>query len=427
MKKSKLLLVVCLFVFAAAWVGLMGLLTLLLGGRAVAGAAPVDDGSVKAQVTNLDRGKDFEISLALKVTDKAGGILEGLTERDFEVYEDGELVAHQNFLPAGQGAIRLCLVVDYSRSMNGRKIQEARAAARALIRMLRDKSDYVGLYLFNDGLFDRGQVERLAIEPLTLLRRELAWEAIMFTGLGEGTPMLGSMAKGLDNLAKISGRRVMIVLTDGMDTGERDEVAKNKQTVIEKAKEYKTPLYMINLSSEFADEQIMRELADQSAGQYIPVPDPAKLKEIFETIGKSLQNEYTMTYVSPNPVEDGLKRNVTVTVRSGVVGTQTKGDYNVPGVISTGSRRAAAGGSRMGLGSLAIVFLALTGVLGILLGLCSTQRAPVESSAAEAPAEAPPAPAPSKQAPAASHRIGGMPKPKRPAGGSRHGDTPHGF
>jgi Mg-chelatase subunit ChlD len=423
---SRLVMVAGLFLFAVAWVALMGLVTWLFGGgRATAGDATIDDGSIKAKVTSLDRGKDFEIALAVKATDKAGRILDGLAERDFEVYEDGELVHVQNFMPAGQGAIRLCLVVDCSRSMNGRKIQEARTAARALIRMLRDRSDYLGLYMFNDTLFDRGQIERLAIEPLNLLRRELAWEAIMFTGLGEGSPMTGTMAKGLDNLAKVSGRRVMIVLTDGMDTGEPDEVEKGKQTVIDKALEYRTPLYMVNLSNEFADEQIMRELADKSGGQYVPAPDPSKLKEILETIGKSLQKEYTMTYTSPNPVEDGLKRNVTVNLRSGLVGTQAKGDYNVPGVIATGARRSTTGtGSRLGVGSMAIVFGSLTALLGVMLGFTATRRGSSGEIARE-PSAAPAPVVPNKPS-HAGVRQPGM-KPKRSAGGPRHGDTPDGF
>ena len=131
---SRKLVVAGLFGFALLWILLMGMLTWLFGGRASAGTAPVDDGSIKTQITTLDRGKDFEIALSMKITDKADKIVEGLSDRDIEVYEDGQLVHTGNFNPAGQGAIRLALVVDYSSSMNGRKIVEARRAARALIR-----------------------------------------------------------------------------------------------------------------------------------------------------------------------------------------------------------------------------------------------------------------------------------------------------
>lgn len=352
-----------LFVVAILWVSLMGLVTLVVGGaRASGGIAPTDDGSVKSQLTNIDRGKDFQISLALKVTDKADQVLAGLTERDIEVYEDDKLVETKNFQAAGKGAIRLCLVIDASRSMNGIKINEARKASQALLLMLTD-NDWVGVYFFNDPLFENKQVERVPIEPFTRPQLVKAWDAVRDTGLGEGSPMTGTMAVGLDALNRVSGRRVMIVMTDGMDTGERPEVEKGKQGVIAKAQEYKIPLYMVNTSTETADIDMMKELAEKSGGQYIGVPDPTKLKEIFESIGKSLQNEYTLTYVSPNPVEDGQKRNVTVYVRSGAVGTRAKGDYAVPGVISTG-----AGNRGLGIGTMALIFVTLAALLGLLLG-----------------------------------------------------------
>lgn len=364
---SRKLVVAGLFGFALLWIVLMGLLTWVFGGRASAGTAPVDDGSIKTQITTLDRGKDFEIALSMKITDKADKIVEGLSDRDIEVYEDGQLVHTGNFNPAGQGAIRLALVVDYSSSMNGRKIIEARRAARALIRMLRDKNDYVGLYFFNDQLFDKHQAERLPVAPLSLIKREDAWDALMFTGTSNGSPMLGTMKQGLASLQNVPGRRVMIVLTDGMDTGEPAEIAAAKQAVLTASHDARVPLYMVNLSSEHSDEQMMRELAERTNGQYIGVPDPQKLKEIFENIGKSLQSEYTLTYYSPNPVEDGLKRKVTVNTRAGLVGNQTSSEYNVPGVISTGAanRRTGGGGFMESIGSIGLVFAVLLSVLGI--------------------------------------------------------------
>ena len=393
---ARLLLLVGLFFLAGFWVFLMGLVTWVLGGSAYAGGAPPDDGSVKAQVTSLSRGKDFEISLALRLTDKAGNILEGLGEQDIDVYEDDTLVASQNFMPAGQGAIRLALVVDYSTSMNGRKIQEARVAARALIRMLRDKQDYIGLYFFNDAHYDRSLSERLPIEPLTLLRREQAWEAIMFTNVGNGSPMLATMDRALPNLAKVSGRKVMVVLTDGMDT-EEEEVTKNKALVLGKCQDYRIPLYMVSTASGFDDEKGMRELAERSGGQYIGVPDPTKLKEIFETIGRSLQSEYTMTYTSPNPLEDGQKRHVTVNVRNGRVGTQVTGDYTPPGLLATGAtaKKTGSGTAVRGttLGTTATIFAVLTAVLGTLSFMPVLLRRRPASLEEEAPV-ATPAPSP---------------------------------
>ncbi|MBL8793964.1 MAG: VWA domain-containing protein, partial [Planctomycetia bacterium] len=370
---SRILMVVGLFLFAGVWMLLMGLLSLAFGGRAAAGVAPVDDGSVKAQVSSLERGKDFDIGLSLKITDKAGKIIEGLNEQDIEIYEDGELVATRNFQPAGKGSIRLSLVLDATRTMNqGGKWPEAIRASRALLLMM-DEHDSVGLFCVNDNLYDNKQSERFKLEPVTRLHLLNAWDAIRGTGLGEGTPLCKTIERAMDSLTKVSGRRAMIVLSDGMDnSGEAPEVEQLKRGVIAKSQELKIPLYMVCTSSGQADMKSLEEMAVGSpGGEFHSVPDPKKLKEIFEKIGQSLQNEYTLNYTSPHPVEDGLKRNVTAFVRSGPVGTQAKGDYNVPGVISTGGGARRAGGGTagsLGLGSLALIFVSLTALIGLLFG-----------------------------------------------------------
>ncbi|MBY0528432.1 MAG: VWA domain-containing protein [Gemmataceae bacterium] len=366
---GRLLLVVGLFVFAFAWVLAMGLVAQVsAGSRAKAASAPRDDGSVKAEVSNLERD-NFNITLALKITDKAGNVVNGLTEQHIDVYEDGELVTeYKKFVPAGQGPVRVCLCLDYSRSMNGKKIVETRNAARAFLRLLRDQTDYAGVYVFNDYQQQHKTEEKLPIGPLDLLRREQAWDGIMFTPLADGSPMLETMERGLYGLERVTGRRVMVVLTDGMDTDEKEAVLKNKRRVSELAWNLGIPLYMVNMSTDEADEQMMRELAEHTRGQYHKVPSPEKLKEIVVSIGQSLQNEYTINYDSPNPVEDGVTRKVSAVVRQGGVGTQAQTEYKVAGVISTGvgAKKSDSGVGVRGSASPAMVFFPLAGLLGAM-------------------------------------------------------------
>jgi VWFA-related protein len=402
---ARRVIVIGLFIGAAAWVMLMGLVAQLGQGRA--GAAPRDDGSVKADVTSLDR-QNFAVNLSLKVTDKSGQVVNGLKEQDIEVYENGDPVVDiRKFIPAGQGPVRLGMVLDYSASMNrGGKIQATRLAARALLRMLRDQTDYVGLYFFNDALQDQKAEERLPMAPLDLLRREMAWETITFTGLANGSPMLETSMKALDALSKVSGRRVILLLTDGMETGEKDEIEKNKKLLIERCNDLGVPLYTVNMSTEFSDEVLLRDLAEKTQGQYFSVPKPEDLKGIFESIGSSLQNEYTISYETPNPIEDGTKRNVVVNVRSRNSGTQAKKDYQMPGVVAAGvgSKRSSGMSSRRDLTSLATVFLPLGMVMGFLFCAPSLvrwrARHRAESAAAAekatTPAAVPVAPARSK-------------------------------
>jgi VWFA-related protein len=347
----------------------MGLLALLFGGGKTTASNVPDDGSIQAKVVHLDRGKDFQISAAVKVTDRAGKLLEEMKEQDIEAYENGEPVHVENFMPAGQGAIRLALLIDCSPSMKAQnKLQQAKIAAEALTMLLREKNDYFGLYLFNETLLTKNQVERVPVEPLSRRNLRKIWQSVDAAATGEGSPITGTIDKALDSLAKVPGRRVMIVLTDGTESDDDPaEVDKRADEAALKAKEMGIPLYMVNLpagvdSRRESDERMMKEMASRSGGEYIAAPDPTKLKDIFEQIGRSLQDECTFTYTSPDPVENGQTRNLSVFIRNGVAGTKADGSYNVPGVLSTGSGRS--GGSRTGPG-IGTIFL----VLGTLLGL----------------------------------------------------------
>lgn len=391
-QSTRRVLVAGLFAFGGVWILLMGLIALVFGGGKVAASTAPDDGSIKAKVANIDRAKDFQINVAVKVTDKAGKILEGMTAQDVEAFEDGIPVHVENFAPAGQGALRLLLLIDCSPSMkNQEKLNQAKVAAEALTMLLREKSDYFGLYLFNDQYGQVKQGERIPVEPLTRPNLRKIWREIDQAHTSEGSPITATIDKAIDTLAPVPGRRVMIVLTDGTESDDdKDVVKKRAEEIANKAKEAKVPLYMINLpagvdSRRDSDKQMMEDMANISGGQYQDA-DPTQLKKILEDIGKSLQDECTFTYKSPDPVENGRTRKLTVCIRNGAVGTKAVGDYNVPGVLSTSG---GSGGSSGGP-SIIPIFLVLGAVLVGLMFVPQVVRfgppPSVEEETAPAPA-----------------------------------------
>lgn len=346
MRTFKSLVIAGLFLLAFFWVSLMGLLS-WAGGRLQAGGAEApsglgpwtDDGTIKAEVVHLDR-HHFHVALALKITGPDGKVLSGLGEQDIEIREDGVPVTLKKFNGAGQAPVRVCLVMDYSGSMNGKKIEGAKAAALSLLDMLRDDTDHLGLYLFNNAQLKINGGEKLPMGPLNPTRREQARQAILTTPLSGGTPMFGSMEKAIEGIKNSSGRRLLVVMTDGVDTQYRGaKFDERVGLVTASTKQLNVPLYMISLMGGKSDEVGMKKLAEQGNGKYLYAPTPDKLKEIYLNIGETLQNEYTLEYDSPNLREDGLTRHLTVTVRKGPSGTQAKADYHVPGMISTGASK----------------------------------------------------------------------------------------
>lgn len=378
-RSSKLMVVAGLFLLTLVWVGLMGLIA--SAGRPTTSLGDdgpfEDDGTLTAEVTNLDR-ENFHLTMSLKVTGPDGKSFGGLGQDDLRIEEDGKEVEPSTFIPGGQAPLRVCLCIDYSKSMNGKKINGAKKAALAMLDMLRDHHDQLAVYAFMGPSKDG--YELLPIGPLTPERRQQAAEAIENTPLALQTPMLANMNRALKAMENVMGRRVMIVLTDGKDTTKGAETT-IKPKIIEAAQAQKIPLYMIALEGARPnprakqkrrpsnDDEGMKALADATNGQFLNAPSADDLKDIYLSIGAALQEEYTIEWDSPRPVEDGSTRNVVVTVRSGPKGTQAQTEYRVPGVVATGaaSTPSEEGEESSREPTFAIIFLPLALLLAGLL------------------------------------------------------------
>ena len=359
---NKRLLVLGIAVLAFVWVFLMDLV-----GRAGRSHAPPElvkleyDGKIKASITSMDK-QAFTITLTMKVNHLSkdagkdatkgkepadGPLVEGLTDKDFFVTEDGRPVPIDKFTSAGRAPIRICLLMDTSQSMQGDRIVAAKKASLALLDLMRDDVDELGLWFFAKNV-----TEVMPMGDLTRERREQATKAIEAIQLTLGTEMFGCLSQALDKLKGMSGRRIIVMLTDGMPLDL--EIAKLTKSVLDRSKEQSIPLYTVGLGPEFARTSssggakvepavvLLDRLAAETHGKFLAAPAPDQLKGAFVGIGESLQKEYVLTFRSPNPVEDGITRRVEVAVRNDRSGAKTNTEYPVPGVITTGVGRQAS-------------------------------------------------------------------------------------
>lgn len=364
--------VACLAGFTVLWVFLMG-----LGGRTTAvPESPEDfkaDGSLLVKVKHVDKKKESfdDIALSVEVVDRNGGVVGGLEAKDFAVFEDGKPVAVKRFSSAGQQSVRSYLVIDHSGSMGGPKIVGAKHAARAFLDLLRDGRDHLGVLFFDDQF-----TEVLPPGPLDAARRDAAQRAINGLSARGGTRLYDAVERALASMRDVSGRKILVVMTDGVDDG-RD--AKQRRRIIERSRELNLPLYLIGLGTGGVgdvDEPSMRELADGTNGEYVFTPSPEQLKEIYKKIGKGLQDEYGLVYDSPSRRRDGLARSILVRVRSGPAGASAAAQYQVDGILSPGGNEAEpaqVGGppspTETRPSPFAVVFFPLLTVLGLLFGV----------------------------------------------------------
>jgi Ca-activated chloride channel family protein len=256
------------------------------------------------------------------------------------------------------GPLTTLLVMDVSGSMNnGGKLTAAKQAARAYIGQMRP-GDQAGLISFDTAI----QVVR----AVTSDRQDLYAGIDSLTARND-TAMFDALQKAIQVLQPISGRKAIIILSDGLDNSS----SSTSQDVIHSVGPGGLSISTIGLGDPVAgksffgmNEAALRDLADQAGGVYAYTADKAALQAIYQGYGRALQSEYALTYTSPSKLRDGISRLLTASLgKPGDPGT-TAARYNPGGVLPevAGSSPFLFAGVLLGL--IFLIFLpSLPGVL----------------------------------------------------------------
>lgn len=172
--------------------------------------------SLQAQTPIEQSGQTFRssadlVSIQTSVRDKRGRPMTGLTPKDFEVRDNGELRPVLSMRADRRSPVSVAVLVDTSGSMRvGSKRWMARQALETLLRQLRDGEDEIALFTFDTSLHERqGFTTRLA---------DLRDELDEFHSFG-ATSLYDAIAATARKLASRSaGHKAIIILTDGIDT-----------------------------------------------------------------------------------------------------------------------------------------------------------------------------------------------------------------
>ena len=89
------------------------------------------------------------INVTASVSDGSGRFVRGLAKEDFTVYEDGQRQEVTHF-SSERVPVSLGIVLDTSGSMDGEKMQAAKAALNRFLYDLLDPEDEIFLYTFDD-------------------------------------------------------------------------------------------------------------------------------------------------------------------------------------------------------------------------------------------------------------------------------------
>ncbi len=359
-------------------------------------------GPVTITVTQVDQSRFPQIEVYVSVTDPAGNPVRNLAPDAFRIEQNGKPVAALAATRAGeQGPVSTVLVIDHSGSMAfGNKMSGAKQAATTFVNLMRP-GDKTALVQFDT------EIDTLA--PLTDDKNALLAGIQKIVPRGN-TELYDALAQAGKYLEAATGRKAIIVVTDGMDNASKI----NRDTLMQQVSAGGYSIYTIGLGNRAAgygnqegiDETTLRDIANATMGTYSYAPDASQLAALYQQLSLLIQNEYKLTYTSPDPFHDGLKREIVVTAPGAGA---TRATYNPGGVIP----EAATDWS-----SWVLFLVALALLVALFFAPMGWRMLAERQALVPAPAPAPaPAPIPAPPPAPAQSRVkltGGGPRLKSP-------------
>jgi VWFA-related protein len=132
-----------------------------------------------------------------------------------------------------------------------------------------------------------------------------------------------------EKLKSKTGRKVIVVVTDGDDT--ISKVGEGK--AIETAQEHDVLIYGIGFRSDThgAKFGVLKKFAEETGGRFISSQTtPNEMQAAFQLIQQELQNQYSLAYTSTNTHRDGSYRSIEVRCKGGGVRIRSRKWYYAP-------------------------------------------------------------------------------------------------
>jgi Ca-activated chloride channel homolog len=280
----------------------------------------VDDGSVIRTSTSL-------ISVPAVVLDRNGRYIPNLRKEDFRIYEDG-VEQEVAYFASVEKPFTVALMLDASGSTQG-QLAQLRAAANAFISQLR-ADDRLLIMTFD------GSIHVLAEPTDVSAIRKIKLRVPEVT---DGTVLYDAVDFVLNTrLAKIPGRKAIILFTDGVDMSSKATYKRNVRDAEERdvliyTVQYDTlpqlPARLASIVNEKARERVrermmkkyavsqsyLSDLAEKTGGRFYRAEGLPDVEQAFAAITQELGMQYSLGYYPKASSTAGGQRSIKVRVR----------------------------------------------------------------------------------------------------------------
>jgi VWFA-related protein len=321
------------------------------------------------------------VNVLATVRDKDGKIISDLTRDDFALLEDGRPQAIRYFTRQSDLPMTVGLLVDTSgseRRMLGAEREATRAFLEQVLRPEKDKAFLIhfdhDVELLEDVTSSRERLEK-ALELLESSSPRLqrhdnfsaggggqgwpgagggGWPGGQGRGRGRGgrpggqghsgrmgTALYDAVYLASDEvMKKQTGRKALILLTDGEDSGSKISLAE----AISSCERAETLAYSVRIADDESasmrgfgghgrgiertdGKKILQQISHSTGGAYFEVSKKKSVDQIYSQIEEELRNQYSLGYSSDRPASDSGFRKIALTVNRKGLSIQSRDGY----------------------------------------------------------------------------------------------------
>jgi VWFA-related protein len=317
----------------------------------VSTAPPTPASAPEKPVSTLKVNVDL-VNFYFTARGKHGQLIDDLTREDCTLFEDKTPQKIKTWTANANQPLTLGILLDTSGSQQDVLPLEKQSASDFLRDVLRPQDQAFVLTFDVDVKLAQDFTNDLPLLDHALRRAQIntagGGGSAGIPGLGQGpVPTMGE-PKGTvlydavaqaanDKLREQTGRKALILLTDGEDLGS----ATRPLQAIADAQKANTIVYVILIADRgfyggytfgYTGDAQMRRLAEATGGRVINVGNNgAKLTAAFEEIARELRTQYAVSYTPTDKTMDGKFRKVEIACqRPGVKIDARKGYYALP-------------------------------------------------------------------------------------------------
>lgn len=289
------------------------------------------------------------VSLFFTVRDKHNGLIPTLAKSDCSILEDKQPETIKNFSAESDLPLTLGILVDTSGSQQNVLPLEQQAGGEFLRDVVRAK-DQAFLVSFDVGVnLEQDFTNNVSALTRALDKTEINTAAgggqVGVPGIGQGPVPTQGAPKGTllyDAVAQVSsqklgtetGRKALILLTDGEDMGSETkpaqaiEAAQKANAIIYVILIADRPFYGMHTTFGYSGDAQMQKLSSETGGRVINVGNNGKkLEDAFAQIEEELRTQYLATYTPTNTKLDGSFRKIDISCKGDGLKIQARKGY----------------------------------------------------------------------------------------------------